>query len=368
MLNELPRDGVVQPYRLGTDDPDVLRLRAAVWGKDHPHTDERFFEWLLRRNPVEAGSGSLIRQAGQVVAFAGLSPRMLLMNGTPLRTAHGLDLMVDPDLGGMLSGRYGFKVSDAWARQAREAGFAFGVVFPNVNSFRLLTSGRLKWQVVLEPHLRARPLRGFASKETILARIPAWMTHVSTTTLVAGLDVLQSLKRNPKGRAIDLGQADERLDALWQRAAGHIQTGFVRDQAYVNWRYFAHPLYKYRVHAWEVDGRLTAFLVTTTREILGLKSLLIVDALSEDGNPAALSALIRHASHKGAREGMELCVAQSCQGNLLDRALAKSGFFAVPQKYNPKRFFLAGLVLSPEAEGALKTGGWHFTWGDMDVV
>lgn len=368
MLNELPRNGSVERYRPGSDDADVLRLRAAVWGKDHPHTSHAFLEWLLRDNPVECGTGTLIRHKDQVVAFAGLSPRRLLTGGRVLRAAHGLDLMVDPGLGGMLSGRYGFKVSDGWARYATDAGFAFGVVFPNVNSFRLLTSGRLKWQVVLEPHLRIRPLRGFAATETFLSRLPGWLTRLSTGAFASGINAVQSFKKHPRGRVVTIDGADDRLDALWQRATHHIRTGFVRDRTYMDWRYFKHPLYKYAVRGWEIDGRLAAFTVTTTREILGLKSQLIVDALCEDDDQSALSALIRHAAAEGAEAGLQLGVSQSCPNDSLDRALAASGFLAIPQKYNPKRFFLAGLVLSPDGETADNPEGWHFTWGDMDVV
>jgi hypothetical protein len=368
MLNERPRDGVVHPYRPEEDEAGVLQLRSEVWGANHPHTDARFLSWLLRQNPVREGSGALTRQAGRVIAFAGLSPRMMFLNGKVIQAAHGLDLMVDPSLGGMLSGRCGLKVSAAWARFATDQGFSFGVVFPNENSFRLLTSGRLQWRVILEPHLCVRPLNGFSAPPNFLSRIPATAMRLGTAMLSKGIDLLQRWNITPAGRLVEFIEADERLDALWMRASHHLKTAFVRDRRYLNWRYFHHPIYRYRFLGWELEGRLAAFVVTTTRDILGLKSLLIVDALSESDDADLLSAIIRHAVRQGARDGLELCAAQSCKGHSLDRALSKSGFFTVPQKYNPKRFFLTGLVLSPEGNDALKPDGWYFTWGDMDVV
>ncbi|CAN7593054.1 hypothetical protein [Rhizobium sp. LjRoot254] len=355
-------------YRPGKDDSAVMRLRTAVWGADHPHTNPAFFEWLFQRNPAGAGSGAVIRQDDDVVAFAGLSARKLLVGGKTFRVAHGLDLMVDPGLSGLLSGRYGFKVSDNWAGYARDAGFAFGVNFPNSNSFRLLTSGRLKWTVMLKPRLRVQPLRGFAIRPAVLGRVPLWLLNLLTGTLALGLRAPQIIHGKPAGRVVAVTRAEEQLDDLWQSAAHHTKTCFVRDRAYIRWRYLEHPVYRYDLFGLKVDDRLAGLIVTTTREVFGLKSMLIVDALADRDEPAILSALVAHATAKARAAGIEMGCAQACTGDLLDRALAKSGFLVVPERLNPKLFFMVGLPFTPDAASILASPGWHFTWGDMDVV
>lgn len=351
-------------YRPGLDDAEVLGLRARVWGADHPHTAQAFLTWLFQRNPAGPGSGILLRRKDVLIGFAGLSPRRALQGGVRVRVAHGLDFMVDPAATKGLSGAYAVKVADGWAKLAAREGYAFGVNFPNANSYRLLTSPRLGWRRVLAPRLLVRPLPGLRLREGLPRRVPPALAALGGEVLARGLSLYAGLRT---GRLRPTAVVDDVawLDAATVEAPNGI--GFVRDAATLRWRYFDHPVYGYRiVTSTSADGCASG-LVTSARTLFGVDSTLLVDLVGAP-RPDSCAALLARAVTEAAAQGSRIVGALACPGTLLDGALLRAGFLPVPAAINPKPFFMVARPLSHPSEAAMNGAGWDFAWGDMDVV
>lgn len=362
----------VEAFRPGADDAAVLALRAAVWGADHPHTDPAFHRWLFGAdNPAGPGGGVMIRREGRVIGFAGLRPRLARLDGRDVRIAHGLEYMVDPAVGGGLAGRLALRVAAGWAEMAMEQGFAFGINYPNENSRRILTSERLGWRPVLSPRLMVRALSGSGALERptgLLARPVARLGLRCAALAQRGFAALG--RGSGPGAALTLDPSAPRdaimIDALWRQIADLRRVGLRRDAAALGWRYAAHPLRRYALLGWALDGDLKALIVTTERTLHGMRCLMIVDAMIDPATPEAFRALIARAAADAARAGCALAVAEAAPGCALSRALSESGFVSTPRRLDPKPFMLVAL---PLVEAAItEAAGWRFSWGDMDVV
>src|SRR6266478_1331811 len=107
-LEELSNRELYYPSR---DLADFLSLRAAVWGSDHPHSSVAFQQWLYADAHPEAPRGILVRQRdGLPVGFAGLCVKRLWVDGVDTKLAYGLEYMILPHLGGLMSGRIALRV------------------------------------------------------------------------------------------------------------------------------------------------------------------------------------------------------------------------------------------------------------------
>lgn len=349
-------------YRPGLDDPEVLQLRARVWGADHPHTSAAFLAWLFQHNPAGPGSGVLLRRHDTLIGFAGLHPRLAVRNGETFRVAHGLDFMVDPEASRGLSGAYAVKVAAAWSERAAAQGYAFGVNFPNANSYRLLTSKRLGWRRVLAPRLLVRPLPGLRLREGLPARLPARLVDLGGAAAARALSFYAWARRGPRRETQRVTDFDW-LDGSRTDGTG---IGFVADAALLNWRYRDHPVYRYRVFACEGPGHEATGLVTSARALFGVDSVLIVDLVGHE-RLAACAALVASAVEDAAANGARIVGALACAGTVLSRALMQAGFVAVPTALNPKPFYMVAHPLGGAGE-AFAEAPWRFAWGDMDVV
>lgn len=367
-----PADGKakLEPWRLGLCDAEVLALRASVWGADHPHTRADFLEWLFGEgNPAGRGAGVVLRRSGSAIGFAGLCPRRARIEGRDVTIAHGLDYMVERRLGAAGSGRHALRIAAEWAELARARGFAFGINFPNENSRRLLTSGRLGWRQILSPRLMVRPLHGRGVEGGAAAK--AMRLGLSLGGAVFG-GAARLRGRAPEGAVRPLDPASEAdagaIDDLWIRRRDDTPISLSRDAAALRWRYLDNPVRRYRLLGWECRSGISALIVTTRRELEGLASVLIVDAVFDPASPAVARALVRAAVQEAAADGACLAAAEAAQRTALGRALSGSAFVTVPRRLDPKPFMLVGLPLAAAPDAAFLQGAWQFAWGDMDVV
>lgn len=135
-----------------------------------------------------------------------------------------------------------------------------------------------------------------------------------------------------------------------------------RSAAYMNWRYFQHPLHQYECFAWNEAGRQLGLLVMRRLEISGrvLAIALELLALERRVEGQLLSLAASWARTKGVRYTMVLnntTGAASCLSH---------GYVPVPMWVLPKRQMLFGVANGPLAERIWRQD-WHVQIGDWDV-
>ena len=289
----------------GRDTELLLALREQVWGSNHPHTDARFFDWIYARTPKDTPAGIMVRHQERAVGFAGICPKRQWVAGREVGLAHGLDYMIQPGLPDMLTGRVALRVAHRWMQLVEERNFSFGLVFPNSNSMRILTSPRVGMSPLFEPALLIRPLPSARFTERIRG-VPGRALSMATRVAALSSWVRVSDYGRPRGEAEPVEHFDEGFDALWLQARDTLDASTVRDAAYLNWRFREHPLYRYQVVGWRQDGAWLGYVVCVERRLFGVDTLLVVDILSpqiQSVGPALIDAVSDDAHRRGLVDG-----------------------------------------------------------------
>jgi hypothetical protein len=347
-------------------EPELLALRSAVWGADHPHTNPGFLQWLFAATPPHEPIAASVRLHGKVIGSAGLCRKRILVNGRNAQLAHGLDYMIMPDLKGLAVGYASVTVARRWIELARELDCAVGLVFPNENSHRILTSSHVGLKPMFQPALLLRPLPRVALTKDI-KRIPR---RLGTAALRVA--AIYGAARSAFTGSRSALQVEDRFgpdyDDLWASMTDKVGIGVVRDSAYLNWRYVDHPVYQYERLCSRLGGKLQGLVIGSRRETFGVDSMLLVDLVAREGDELLTCDLIEGFVHRAERQGREMVAAQAIPGGKLYSALKRCGFIHVPLRVDPKPFRTASVVFTESANCAWSPSAWYFTWGDIDVV
>jgi hypothetical protein len=347
-------------------ESELLDLRSEVWGAQHPHTTLAFSNWLFAATPPGEPIATIVRLHGRVVGSAGLCRKRILVEGRSALLAHGLDYMLAPDLKGLAIGHASIEVARHWLDLARSLGCALGLVFPNENSHRILTSTHVGLKPMFQPALMIRPLQRAALTRDIkgvprrlgTAALRIAALYGSTRSVFAG-------GKKPLRFEAHFGPE---YDALWASLTDKVGIGVVRDSSYLNWRYVDHPVYRYERLCLKSDGELRGFVIGTRRETFGIDSMLLVDLVAKNANDGVSCELIEGFVHHADSQTSEIVVTLAIPGSSLYNALKRCGFLAVPFRLDPKPFRTASAVFSATANCAWDPSRWYFTWGDIDVV
>lgn len=351
----------------GIDDAAVLKLRANVWGAEHPHTTPEFMRWLLGITPAGAGSGVMMINGAEVLGFAGLLRREVQLDGESLTAAQCVDYMVHT---GARAGAGSFRIMSAWTQLARDLGFAFGTGFPNANSREIVTRPRLGWREAFSPELMVRPLSGSAVPAFLARRIPSRLARfgVGLLATLANARAGLNLRNRPDGEPFMIDHFCPGFDILWQRAQAAGYSGIRRDAAYLNWRFVQQPVYSYLRVGWMSRNNVRGYAVASLRDVLGIPSMLVVDLLVEPGISGVAEALLEEVASRARIAGALLLSSLAIDNSAVASTLARAGFVAVPRRFNPKPFVMTAHDLGNRRPVTLSKDGWHFTWAEMDVV
>lgn len=350
----------------GADDAAVLKLRANVWGAEHPHTTPEFLHWLLGDTPAGAGSGVLMVDGQEVVGFAGLLPRHVEIESESLAVAQCVDYMVHTEA---RSRAGSFRIVSIWTRLARDLGFAFGIGFPNASSHKI--GIRLGWRDAFWPDLMVRPLSRAAVPDFLARWAPARLLGYGAGVMarLATARVGWSLRHRPPGEAFVIDRFDSRFDLLWQRVRTGSLSGMRRDAAYLNWRYRLHPCYSYLRIGWEHDGELLGFAIASPRTVFDVPSMLVVDLLvAPSAAPNVADVLLEQVIDRAEEQGSHLVEALANDHSATRTALKRMGLVTVPNWLNPKPIVMTVHDLGVPGALPSRLSKWHFGWGDTDVV
>ena len=352
-------------YTPGRDDSVILDLRARVWGADHPHTSPAFYKWLFQDTPSGPGTGVLDEKDGAALGFAGMTNRLARMGDQDVKIAHGLDFMVDPGLGGMLSGRVGVRVLNRHAKLADEISADVNLNYPNDNSLRMLTSSRVSYDHIFSPDLFVCPLGAPRVRDRGALAAPG----IKLAGVAGGS--YAALRGLGAGRGISVSRIetfDDRFDDHWERLCADGKLRFNRDRATLDWRYSAHPIYSYTKLIATRGEELLGYVILSKRDFAGLDALLVCD-LGVAGNDARVAAaLLAEAKQEAKAQKTRLLVSQAIDPSALSPLLRSAGFLKVPPRFNPKCFRMIAMAHTTPGQSAMTASHWAFGWGDMDVV
>lgn len=309
------------------DEPEVLRLFVASFGHQ---PGAGWFAW--KYGAGGAAALGLWDESGHLKAhYAGI-PRAILWHGNPVAGVQIGDVMVSPEVRGLMlrNGPFQQVCSRFFATRvgaSRPYRFAWG--FPN------------------QRHLRLGGKLGLYRDAGIISQLtwPAMPQRLSPWWAFVPLE----------GNADEF---DKQVDAVWQAMAhdlrGHVVG--VRDAGYVRWRFLARPDRGY--HLFALRRRLTGGMVALAVMRLAEGAAELLDVI---GPRDVFQAVVRAAQNEAARSGASRMTAWASPA--LAELAASSGASATPSG--------ASLAISRETDLSaeeITAGRWWLMGGDTDFL
>jgi GNAT superfamily N-acetyltransferase len=282
----------------------VLRLFDKAYGEAPPPEE---FAWWFDGNPVGPRTVFLADDGGRVAGVLGASFYRAVVEGGETLAALPLWAVTDEDYRGRgIFQRLNAAVEEA----ARAAGATLELGFTNPLAGPIYVS-KLGWSDVHRPRLWARPLFGRGRAEEGVDRF---------------------------------GEHEERA---YRAVAGRLRSHFVRDAAYLNWRYADSP------RAYTLLRSANGYAVVGRKRLRGLATAFVADLVAP--TVAETRALLRSCvrAARGARVLLALLPAVHA------RAYLAAGFVPTPETIR---------LIGNSLGGPLPLGAkaWHFGLGDTD--
>lgn len=361
----------------GEPDPGIADLRMAMLGADHALVGMQSLVWLSgSENPAGSGGCVVMERAGKVIGIGAFACRDARIDGEDVKIAFAYDLMIDKNQTGANTGRYALRLSQHWLDLVTPKGFAIAITFPNDNWRPLVVSRHLAWHPVFSPMLVVRPLRQTGFLSLAADGLKQRAASLGLAVVGTGIDAALLAKRMARGnvradvRLLNLSEMHDgpAVQRLWEARRDDTSVTLSRDAVALRWRYAQHPVRKYEVTGLFQGDTLSALLVTTLRELQGVQSVVIVDAILPPGRIGDGAQLVQSVVRGAARTGARIAAAEVVPGSTIGKVLRAAGFVAVPKRLSPKSFTMCVKQMKTESSSMLEAGNWAFAWGDIDVV
>jgi hypothetical protein len=282
---------------------------------------EPYYRW--KYNPPEGGARiALLHENGELLAANSMYPLRVCAGDGAVRAWQSCDTATHPKGRGR---GYFLRCLAALREHLAPGEIFFG--FPNKNS----TPGFIKFGWVHGADVR-----------TLVRIWPGW--HLQRAKRVEPIKVFGP-------------EQDAFAAALGGRGGPLLD----RRAAYMNWRYFQHPLNRYECFAWRESGRQLGLLVMRRVELFGrviavAMELLALESRVEGALLAAAAAWAR---------GQGIAYAMVLNNTTLPARALLGGYAPVPMWMLPKRQVLMGAANGAEAERIWRLD-WRVQIGDWD--
>lgn len=298
----------------------VFRLYGEAFGPGPLASFRNRYQWEFLDNPRAARTPSrmyvALDETGAIVGHIGSYPMLLKVADGELMTSSSGDLLV-------VASARGKGVGEALSKAYRDGA---GVLATDGFGYQPVTGRiyrRLGYQEVMCVPICVRPLDlvglyRFAAQSGRLprllrGRLMAAAGAVAGSVANLGVRALNRLRQPalpPDLIVAPLDSVGPEIDDLWRRVSPHFPLAFVRDQAFLRWRYVDDPISSHEMlAARRRDGVLEGFLVLSISEKPGMRLVRIMDLLCppsrHDIVDALMHRLLERAEDAGA--GAVIC-------------------------------------------------------------
>lgn len=172
-------------------------------------------------------------------------------------------------------------------------------------------------------------------------------------------------KRKPVIEDVEITEAkrfDDRINYFWERVSKCFRIIVVRDEKYLNWRYFKKPDSNFKVVLAERDGKVQGYIVFSSKGGEGF----IVDLLVYPHRLNVAQKLVSTAVRHFQEEKVHRIICLMLKNNPYYRMLRTNGFIRIPSKFG-----FGVSIYSPSkipAEFLKNPDNWYLTLGDTDGI
>jgi GNAT superfamily N-acetyltransferase len=129
---------------------------------------------------------------------------------------------------------------------------------------------------------------------------------------------------------VELFSFDERFDNFWSEAAGDYSYFFLRDRAYMNWRFAQNPRKNYKIKAAVSGDEVVGYVVLELDDYEGYNVGAIYDMLPARGHPDAVQPLFKEVIRHFDALGVNCISLTTMQGGPYHRVASSLGFIDAP--------------------------------------
>lgn len=349
-------------------DPTSMSKFRALFGENEVRsTSEGYYEWKVLRNPYRQGKIYLERKEGVVVGSTTITPKKISLWGKEIIAAEIGDTFTHP--GYRRQGIFSRGVN-ACTQFAISEGIEVVYGTPNSQSLPRYQSklGYLPCRFIklnyMTKHLRFL-LPAMKSLAKLILHRELYPTDLLLSPMLKQMDLYSIFFRSKGVRAeenFDIFCADkftDEIDGLWGETRYVFIT--IRDETYLNWRYFENPD-DYEVIVAKKADRYLGYVATKLSKNRKIGS--ICDFITINDRLDVFHSLIQGAERRLAEAGVQLIEVRCVVNSPYYRALLAEGYYDHGAE-QPVIVFSG----SDYGKTLLEMDGrWHFTLADSDNI
>lgn len=165
-------------------------------------------------------------------------------------------------------------------------------------------------------------------------------------------------------RLEDITEFDSRFDQFWNIISQERQNMFVRDSAYLNWRYCRYPFNGIEIFALFEDKAIRGYAaIHRSIDDDDLPFIAILDMVTQHGDNRSIQQLLDEILYRAARHGVDTIIAKTIS-NDVDGILTKAGFKPRPLAISPYTY-KNNTGLPDEQFDTVEN--WYIALGDGDA-
>lgn len=342
------------------DRDAILALRKIVFSVEDPEKqDPAFWSWEFMQGPEGRARLFVAADGDKLVGHYAMIPQDFQLSGMAQKGSIIVDLMTHPDY--RRQGIFNRIAQFAFTTASDQLRFASAYPIRKESMAGFLSVG---WVEQFKIPVLVRPLSWPAIARRF--RIPLgpvlglgaapwrWIRKLLAPTLHKGETI----------RELSVDECEQLAAVAAQGIAG-VAAFRVRTAEFFRWRFFASPIWKYRIVGLFRDGQLRAYVACRQARLLDTDSLAIVDLGGLHNSERELAILLNHLVAEGSNSGQAVAGAMVTRGNRYYQALRRAGFHRGPHSFSLILYANADEFWT-QAPAASKD--WYLSWADTDGV
>ncbi|MBV8757235.1 MAG: GNAT family N-acetyltransferase [Deltaproteobacteria bacterium] len=324
-----------RPFDL-KDKEEAINLLSIGRPDGYRALKARLFDWQFLANPHQDGRPPFVvgELDGRIVALNGFMPARVRYHGKPVEACWSCDTYVSGEHRGKGIG----KQLIAQVTKSAPLMLGYGISDMSDPIFEKFQWTKHSDIELVFCHLAETGLRG--KIKNAVSRVAALR---SVRLHGADYDVIETASP----------EFVSQVDELWARSADGYLSTVARDGAYVRWKYFEHPFYRYTAYAMRSGADLKATLIVRHDPV----EAVIVDYVGPASDEDAIASLAVEVARDAADRDTTRIKCESTHKPLIS-ALKRVGFIGSP--------YASRFRVRDNSEDVDALAGWLLMPGDSD--
>ena len=334
--------------------PDIEAAYARLFPDQSDDKSPEMLRWRFEANPHGQGQFAIAREDGRIVGMIALVATRLSCDGKRYDAVQAIDTIVAPEA----RGKFLFvRMAQAIYKHAEDMDAVLLWGFPNALAARGWF-GRLGWERFGMVPFVVRPMRtGYFLRRAAPAL--GWINLP-----LGGLPGLRSAEAPIVER---FGEESRELCNRFNEETG---CALEYSPEFLNWRLIDCPHTSYRsVADYAPDGRMRAMVSSIILDKHGARIFYLMEPMSARSDAKYLRKLLKNEIARATRAGAEIGLGWNMEGAPNSRAVRRTGFFPLPERFRPVEIYFGARPLQEDVAPGLMDGSrWYLSYLNSDTV